>query len=131
MAHISAAYYLDEYFGEDVGSQFPRLAARASDDIDLAAGTAIDIDALINTQRDLVRKATAAQVEFYAQNGDTYNEPQGGGESIGSFSRSAAAAGSKPAAALCPRARAYLEQSGLMYRGIAYFGPYSRTEIDE
>ena len=129
MAHISAAYYNDEYFGAPAGDLFPRYAARASDDIDLAIGEALDVDALPESQRNLVKKATAAQVEWYAQNGDTYNEPQGGGESIGSFSRSGQAGGSP--AALSPRARAYLDQSGLMYRAVRILGAYGSSREDD
>jgi hypothetical protein len=133
MAHITAAFYNDEYFGAPAEDQFPRYAARASDDIDITAGEPLNIDALPESQRILVKKATAAQVEWYVQNGDTYNEPQGGGESIGSYSRSGLAGGhSSPSpAALSPRARAYLDQSGLMYRAVRILGAYGYTREDD
>jgi hypothetical protein len=120
MAHISAAYYIDEYIGESAGDQFPRYAARASDDIDLTVGEPLSIEALPEAQQRLVKKATAAQVEWYVINGDTYNEATSGVESIGSFSRSQGGP-IKPPAALCSRARAYLEQTVLMFRGVEVF----------
>lgn len=129
MSHIDLAYYSDTYFGVDAGADFPRLAARASDDIDLATGHSFVFGSLAEPALTLVKKAVCAQVEFYVQNGDTYNEYAAGGESIGSFSRSAGAAGSKPSA-LCPRAKAYLEQTGLMFRGVEVL--YTATEeLDE
>lgn len=118
MAYINEAFYRDSYFGENAGADFHRLASRASDDIDAACPSGFVLDALPSAQATLVKKAVAAQLEFYVQNGDTYNEAAGGSESIGSFSRSSGPRQRNPAG-LCPRARSYLEQTGLMYRGVA------------
>lgn len=120
MAYITLAFYTDTYFGVSAGSDFNRLAARASDDIDIATMHSIVEADLTAIELLLVQKATAAQVEYYVQNGDPYNEPEtAGSEQIGSFQRSISYQQRKSPAALCPRALAYLEQSSLMGRGVA------------
>lgn len=120
MAYITLAYYTDTYFGVSAGSDFNRLAARASDDIDIATMHGIVEADLTAAELAMVQKATCAQVEYYVQNGDTYNEPEtAGSEQIGSFQRSTGYQQRKSPTALCPRAAAYLEQSGLMGRGVA------------
>lgn len=131
MSYCSATYYDSVYFGEPAGDKFDRLAARASDDVDIAARFQINMAALPAVHRDLVAKATAAQIEWYVLNGDTYND-QGDTESIGSYSRTGgkSAVTGKPAA-LCPRARAYLEQTGLLSRAITMIEPTSATEEDQ
>lgn len=117
MPYITQSFYDSTYYGVSAGSDFNRLAARASDDIDIATMHGIVLADLTDAELLLVQKATAAQVEFYVQNGDTYNEHGAGGEQIGSFK--AAAQAPRAPAALCPRALAYLEQTGLMFRGVA------------
>jgi hypothetical protein len=82
----------------------------------MACLNAIVLDDLDETQLALLKKAVAAQVEYYVTNGDEYNVGTANSESIGSYSTSGATA--KNPAALCPRARAYLEQTGLMFRGV-------------
>ena len=131
MAHITAAYYSSSYFGESAGDQFDRLAARASDDIDMATRFQVNPNILSAAQMDLVRKATAAQVEWYVLNGDTYNS-QDTSESIGSYSRTGgkSAITGRPAA-LCPRAAAFLEQTGLLARNVAMLTPEAPVEDDE
>ncbi len=123
MSYIDLAYYSDTYFGVDAGADFPRLAARASDDIDLATGHSFVFGSLTEPVLTLVKKAVCAQVEVYVQNGDTYNDGENAGsEQIGSFSRTVGYQQRKSPAALCPRARAYLEQTGLMFRGVEVLG---------
>jgi len=129
MAYIDSTYYTSTYFGNSAGSNFDKYAARASDDIDFACMHQIvlaDLDAL---QLTLVKKATCAQVEWYVAQGDLYNEQpsNGGSESIGGYSRSSGGSSSgagKSNVALCPRAMAYLEQSGLTNRACAIIGTY-------
>lgn len=126
MAYITLSYYKTDYLGVDPSDDtaLTRAIARASDDVDMQTGYGIVLDDLDAAQLAMVQKATAAQAEFYVQNGDTYNEAgQVSGERIGSYSRSGGAAASKSQSSLCPRARAYLEQSGLMSRGIRVLGP--------
>jgi len=120
MSYITQTYYDDTYFGVDAGTEFNRLAARASDDIDIATRYQIVVADLTAAELAMVQKATAAQLEFYVQNGDPYNEPESAGsEQIGSFQRSTGYQQRKSPAALCPRAVAYLEQSGFMNREVA------------
>lgn len=119
MSYIDLAYYSDTYYGVDAGADFPRLAARASDDVDIAAGHSIVVEQLTSHDLSLIKKAVCAQVEFYVENGDTYNENESAGsEQIGSFSRVKGYQQRKSPATLCPRARAYFEQTGLMFRGV-------------
>jgi hypothetical protein len=131
MSYIDLAYYSDTYFGVDAGADFPRLAARASDDIDLATGHSFVFGSLTEPALTLVKKAVCAQVEFYVQNGDTYNETESAGnEQIGSYSRTTGFQQRKSRASLSPRAQAFLEQTGLMFRGVEVL--YTATEeLDE
>lgn len=56
-------------------------------------------------------------------NGDEYNASERAGTmSLGSFSQTTGYQQRKSPAALCPRAVAYLEQTGLMYRGAEVLG---------
>lgn len=121
MSYITQSYYDDTYFGVSAGSDFARLAARASDDIDIATRYGIVLADLADAQLALVKKAVCAQVEFYVENGDTYNESGSGSEAIGKYSHSAS--GKATPAPLCMRARQYLEQSGLTYRGVDVCSP--------
>lgn len=127
MAYITLAYYKTDYLGVDPqnDTELTRVIARASDDVDMQTGYGIVLDDLDAAQLAIVQKATAAQAEFYVQNGDTYNEAAGSGsERIGAYSKSGSSSGSSSShVALCPRARAYLEQSWLMYRGARILGP--------
>ncbi|MEI8095882.1 MAG: hypothetical protein WCG80_16855 [Spirochaetales bacterium] len=119
MPFVDAAYYLKTYFGTDPGQGLERLIARASDDVELACPAGIVLADLDATQLTLVKKATCAQVEFYVSNGDTFNEPERAGSvSIGAFQQTVGYQQRKSPASLCPRAMAYLEQSGLIYRAV-------------
>lgn len=134
MAYVLEAYYTSTYFGVSAGSDFSRFAARASDDITSACPMAakdateeaLDLTVLTVKQLALLKKATCAQIEWYVANGDEYNESQAvGGERIGNFSRQSNLTQRKGPAALSPRAMAFLEQSGLMFRGAEVFGQLS------
>lgn len=118
MSYITQSYYDSTYFGVSAGTDFARLAARASDDIDIATMYGIVLADLTAAELAMVQKATCAQVEHYVQNGDTYNEAESAGEQIGSYKAPAQATRKNPMA-LCPRAVAYLEQSGLMGRAVS------------
>lgn len=117
MAYIDAQYYNSFYYGVPVGADFARLAKRASDDVDIACNYGIVLDDLSPQQLEQLKNAVAAQIEYYVENGDEYNSSVAGGSvSVGSYSESAGS-GQRSPAALCPRAMAYLEQTGLMFRG--------------
>lgn len=127
MSYIDSTYYTSTYFGNSAGSNFDRYAARASDDVDFACMQSIVVADLDAAQLELVKKATCAQVEWYVAQGDIYNEqPVGGSESIGGYSRSSggSSGSAKSNMALSPRAMAYLEQTGLTNRACAVFGTY-------
>lgn len=131
MAYVTESYYETTYFGVDAGTDFNRLAARASDDVTAACpmalkdstGEALDQTDLTVEQIALLKKATCAQIEYYVQNGDDYNDASGGsGARIGSYSEGSVGASEKKPAGLSPRAAGYLEQSGLMSRVIRVLG---------
>lgn len=118
MAYIDAQYYTSFYYGISAGSDFARLAKRASDDVDIACNYGIVLDDLSPQQLEQLKNAVAAQIEYYVENGDEYNNSVAGGSvSVGSYSESAGN-GQRSPAALCPRAMAYLEQTGLIFRGV-------------
>lgn len=117
MAYVDAQYYSLLYYGISVESDFDRLAKRASDDVDIACNYGIVLDDLSPQQLGQLKNAVAAQIEYYVVNGDEYNNSAAGGSvSVGSYSESAGN-GQRSPAALCPRAMAYLEQTGLIFRG--------------
>jgi len=139
MAYVTESYYETTYFGVDAGADFNRLAARASDDITAACpmmpkdstGEALDQTDFTVEQIALLKKATCAQIEWYVQNGDDYNDASGGGGSrIGSYSEGSGGASVKKAAGLAPRAKGYLEQSGLMSRAVHVIGSPRRCSQD-
>lgn len=133
MAYIDAEYYNNVYKGVDAGEDFERYAERASDLIDQVTGYKIaDLAALHPRIQELVKKATAAQVEFYALNGG----PEGvDGSTDGSFSQVSIGAfqyqsgrinqqipAGKQEHRLAPAALAYLEPTGLLYQGVRVYG---------
>src|SRR5690554_8196516 len=70
MAYIDAEYYVNVYKGVDAGDDLDRYIERASDLVDQVTGYKIaDLSALHPRIQELVKKATAAQVEFYVLNG--------------------------------------------------------------
>lgn len=133
MAYIDAEYYVNVYKGVDVGEDFERYAERASDLIDQVTGYKIvDLAVLHPRIQELVKKATAAQVEFYVLNGG----PEGvDGSTDGSFSQVSIGAfqyqsgrinqqipAGKQEHRVAPAALAYLEPTGLLYQGVRVYG---------
>ena len=118
MAYVTESYYTSTYFGTAVGSEFAKLAKRASDHMDMKTGYGIVLADLDADQLLKLQDATCAQIEYYFLNGFEFNESSGGSESIGAYSYNKGNS-AKLAMGLCPRAIAYLEQSGLMFRGVA------------
>ena len=120
MAYIDSAYYMNVWGGVPT-DDFTVLAERASDMIDmLTRFTARDFDSLTDLQKELVQKATCSQVDFFGEFG--LNSTQDGGESwtvgkvsVGGSNGSTSEYKAKGVSAL---AVSYLEQSGLLYRGI-------------
>lgn len=139
MAYVTESYYETTYYGIDAGADFNRLAARASDDVTLACpmqakdstGEALDLTEFDTEQLALLKKATCAQIEWYVQNGDDYNDGSlVGGYSIGSFSVQKNLTQHRPMGSLCPRAKGFLEQSGLMDRAVSVLGIGRRNSQD-
>jgi hypothetical protein len=138
MSYVLESYYTGTYFGASAGTDFNRLAARASDDITNACpmqardalGEALDLTGLSLEQVALLKKATCAQIEYYVQNGDDYNDgASGSGARIGSYSEGTSGrVAVKNPAGLAPRASAYLEQSGLMARAVKVIGRRNNSQ---
>lgn len=117
--YVDETYYTDTYLGQDVGADFNRLAARASEDVDRAAGDSFVFEDLTTFQAELVKKATCAQIEYYFLNGEAYNEARNAGsEKIGGYERSVLVTQKVNQTDLAPRAFDYLTRAGLTFRGV-------------
>ncbi|PEO48139.1 hypothetical protein [Bacillus pseudomycoides] len=133
MAYIDADYYNNEYKGTPVSGAalLERLIARASDQIDDVINyklEGVDFDKLAPFIKKQVKKATAAQVEFLAINGETSATVSegGGGFSVGSYSENGMSAGADDApsfytqyAITVPK---FLRPTGLLYAGVCVHG---------
>ena len=132
MAYIDVEYYNNVYKGLDVGEDFERYAERASDLIDQITGYKIaDLAVLHPRIQELVKKATAAQVEFYVLNGGPEGVDGNDGNlnqvAIGSFEYQTSRMGQQIPAGkqehrVAPAALAYLEPTGLLYQGVRVYG---------
>jgi len=132
VAYIDVEYYNNVYKGLDVGEDFERYAERASDLIDQITGYKIaDLAVLHPRIQELVKKATAAQVEFYVLNGGPEGVDGNDGNlnqvAIGSFEYQTSRMGQQIPAGkqehrVAPAALAYLEPTGLLYQGVRVYG---------
>lgn len=132
VAYIDAEYYNNEYKGVDAGDDLDRYIERASDLVDQVTGYKIaDLSALHPRIQELVKKATAAQVEFYVLNGGPEGVDGNDGNfnrvAIGSFEYQTARMGQQTPAGkqehrVSPAALAYLEPTGLLYQGVRVYG---------
>src|SRR5690554_3767516 len=133
VAYMDAESYTNTYKGVDAGDELDRYIERASDLVDQVTGYKIaDLSALHPRIQELVKKATAAQVEFYVLNGG----PEGvDGSTDGSFSQVSIGAfqyqsgrinqqipAGKQEHRVAPAALAYLEPTGLLYQGVRVYG---------
>jgi len=133
MAYIDVTYYRDVFKGIDAGEELERYIERASDLVNQITNYKIrDFEALPPFIQEQVKKATAAQVEFYVLNGG----PEGvDGNTDGSFSQVSIGAfqyqsgranqqipAGKQEHRLAPATLAYLEPTGLLYRGVGIYG---------
>ncbi|MET3504945.1 hypothetical protein [Halalkalibacter oceani] len=124
MPYITVDYYKNDYEGVPVeDADLPRFIKRASEVVDQVTNYAInDFERLAPFVQLQVKKATAAQVEFFQLNGGTSISITGDdvtGVSIGKFSygggvRSSGEADQTIAANLID----YLAPTGLLYSGI-------------
>src|SRR5690606_39227879 len=132
VAYIAAEHYNNEYKGVDAGADLDRYIERASDLVDqLTAYKTADPSALHPRVPALVKKATAAQVEFYVLNGGPEGVDGNDGNfnqvAIGSFEYQTARMGQQTPAGkqehrAAPAALAYLEPTGLLYQGVRVYG---------
>lgn len=127
MPYIDKKYYDDEFNGESVEdvTEFDRLAKRASEVVDQLTMYKVamnGLESLNDFQQEQVKKATAAQVEFYSQMGGSAEVDAGDDYSnfvIGSFQYSKGGASkNKQADRVSPAAISHLKQTGLLYSGV-------------
>ena len=119
MAYIDSAYY--SAWGGTITEDFGTLANRASDIVDmLTRFKARDFETLTEFQQEMIQKATCCQVDFFAEYGLNSTQDGGGTWTVGKVSvgRSNGIYGEYTAKGLSPSAVSYLEQSGLMSRGV-------------
>lgn len=128
MAYITPEYYTDEYKGADAGEDLGRYIQRASDMIDQVTNyslAGVEFERLAQFIQDQVKKATAAQVEFYVVQGGPETVDAGthdaGQVRVGSFSyggSSRGTSGRREPVRVSPTALGFLEPTGLLYRGL-------------
>ncbi|MFJ8457277.1 head-tail connector protein [Bacillus paramycoides] len=133
MPYIDVDYYNNEYRGTPVSNAalLERLISRASDQIDHIINyklEGVDFNKLAPFINKQVKKATAAQVEFLAINGETAATVSegGGGFSVGAYSENGMSAGADDApsfyvqyAISVPK---FLSPTGLLYAGLCVNG---------
>lgn len=122
--YIDEDYYKKEFEGETVESaDFPRLSKRASDVVDQLTGYEIaekGLDSYEQFIQGLVKRATAAQVEYYQIEGieiDATGQSESDGFSLSKFSvNSSSSQTSRQTKRVAPNTLSYLEATGLVKR---------------
>jgi hypothetical protein len=133
MVYIDYKYYCDTYKGTDIEiDQFTVLAERASDLIDMLTSCSLNgVDLTLQHQliQNNVKKATAAQVEYMANQGGELSMHGGSpaSVSIGNFTYSEGGNRgqgnlSREQQIISPAVIAYLKPTGLLYRGVSTYG---------
>jgi hypothetical protein len=133
MPYIDVDYYNKEYKGTLVSDAalLERLITRASDQIDHIINyklEGVDFDKLAPFIKKQVQKATAAQVEFLAINGETSATVSegGGGLSVGAYSESGTSAGDNGTsnfyAQYAISVTKFLRPTNLLYTGVCVHG---------
>ncbi|CAI8882425.1 hypothetical protein [Bacillus sp. IT-79MI2] len=133
MSYIDADYYNNEYKGTPVSDAalLERLIGRASDQIDHIINyklEGVDFDKLAPFIKKQVKKATAAQVELLAINGETSATVSegGGGFSVGSYSEDGVSAGDNNTSNFYTQyaisVTKFLRPTGLLYAGVCVHG---------
>lgn len=123
MSYIDEKYYKDDYMGELVEeTDFPRFSKRASEAVDQMTSyqiVKIGIDNLADHSKELIKKATAAQVEYYQENGLDVNvngSSQGDSFSVGKFSVKSETKTNRQAGRFSPAAIGFLSGTGLIQK---------------
>lgn len=123
MGYIDLKYYESDYLGEEVeADDFPKLVKRASEAVDQMTSyqiPKIGFDKFSEHVQELIKKATAAQVEYLNLNGIESNingQVEGGGSvSIGGFSYSGGSSTSnRQSGRFSPAAIGFLNGTGLV-----------------
>ncbi|MFB4164801.1 hypothetical protein ACE1TI_13465 [Alteribacillus sp. JSM 102045] len=130
MGYIDPDYYKNDYKGAEITDtvELERFIERASDVIDQATNFVIvnqDFKSLAQFLQNQVKKATAAQVEFYVMQGGYEDVNAGtqaaGNVSIGAFSYGGSAGeenASKQELRISPATLEHLKPTGLLYQGL-------------
>ena len=135
MAYITYDEYVAIYGQNITEADFPMYAENASDMIDMVTRYEIVQCGGISAQpplvQNLVKKAVAAQVLYYSQNGiDTVMSGQTGqGFTVGKVHLDGTSSGSESGNSaaqlmISPAATAFLEQTGLMGRNVGCLDLY-------
>ena len=133
MLYIDTDYYTNVYMGEPAPSttDLDKYITRASDLIDMLTGYRIQCNGFDNLPiftQGLIKKATAAQVEYYVLKGGTAEIDAGtSGDydsvTVGSFSYSkGSSSNSRDLDRVSPTTLDYLRNTGLLYQGITVVG---------
>lgn len=123
-SYIDEEFYNEVFGGESVPEdKFPRYSKRATDVIDQLTDyqiKKIGLDNFSDLVQELIKKATAAQVEYYQLEGievdSTGNTESGAGFSLGKFSYSSSGGSSsnRQSNRVSSNALGYLEHTGLI-----------------
>ncbi|WP_017379743.1 hypothetical protein [Paenisporosarcina sp. TG-14] len=129
MPYITLEYYNDTYHGTPIDAdEIDRFIGRASDVVDMVTNYKItDFDALHPRIQELIKKATAAQVEFFEVAGgiDEIVAESLNNASIGKFSYGNKASSgnlSRTQAAISPLVIQFLSHTGLLNRSVSVYG---------
>lgn len=128
MLYIDYQFYTDEFKGVSLSEDaFNNLAGRASDLIDQVTKYKIEdigFDNLYPAFQQRVKKATAAQVEFMHVNGGVVamQSSDASNVTIGKFSYATGGSDKGMAKSISDSALAYLNSTGLLYRGVVTCG---------
>lgn len=131
MPYIDEAYYTEEYMGIPVDADdLPRFIRRASETVDMVTKYGIkNFESQPQFIQDQVKKATAAQVEFFESLGGTEVAVTGSSnqqESIGKFAVTKATKNnsglSRNQESVSQAVIQYLLPTGLLYGGVISHG---------
>ena len=128
MPYIDYQFYIDEFKGVSLSEDvFNNLVGRASDLIDQVTNYKIEtigFDNLYPAYQQRVKKAVAAQVEFLHVNGGIVGmqSSDSSNVSIGKFSYATGDSSKGLSKSISDSALAYLNGTGLLYRGVVTCG---------
>lgn len=123
MAYIDYQYYASDYYGTAIAAdEFPQYERRAEDLIDMITQYRVKQSGLSSfpaLTQELVKKAVAAQVEYYGINGIDVSSAgiTSPGFTVGKVSVNGGTWTGKKSM-VSPEATMYLEQTGLLNRGV-------------